>query len=219
MTVRLHGVSALKGTASGRTVFIVGSGPSFAEFPGDALRGRLTVALNSAVELFEPTYWLYGCPKFARYTAKKIAPERPGGTALVMNQRHVPRVREKFPPEAEVDIYQFHNDADADRAEFLAGRWTIATTALSLAVLLGAARAVLVGIDMGSVDGAWYAPSVRFPPPRKQHIYVGQWRKWLQQGFRSGLWPLEVLTVSPYFAANCPGTPIRTITTEEACTF
>jgi hypothetical protein len=79
-----------------------------------------------------------------------------------------------------------------------------------------ARQVVLIGVDMGDLNGKWYANNIRFPAPKKQASYVGQWRKWIQSGFKRGLWPIPVYSVSPYFHENCPGTPIKKMSVEEA---
>lgn len=213
--MQITGVRELRGKAAGHAIYVLGSGPSAASFPLGELQGRISIALNAAMDLHDATYWLTGDQKYARWGAKHIAKHRSGTTNLVMNMDHIFWIEKRFPAEANVTVYGFTNKPDRSPDDFLAGRWTILTVALSLSVLMAATRVVLIGCDMGDVGGSWYAPGIKHPPPRKQHIYVGQWRKWVQYGFRSGLWPVDVVTPSPYFCANCPGTPVKTVSTEE----
>jgi hypothetical protein len=227
-----EGVYSLRGSISGQTIWVLGSGPSADSFPRGELKGRLAITLNGAMVL-APTsrFWLFGDPKFARWGACKIASIF-RGESVVCNSRHFKWVQNYSSRYQGRRIHTFTNEpSDARRLfeksdhwlsnsspedDFLPGRWTVATIALSFCSLLGAARVVLVGIDLGAPGGRYYASGLSSIPPRKQNDYMGEWRKWVQRGFGADLWPPDVLTTSPHFSANCPGTPVRTISVEEA---
>ena len=203
----IKSIDHLSGVAENADVFIVGSGPSLDEFPKEKLSGRFTVVLNGAISAVDPWLWLFGDGRFARWGAKHFV-GKIGTGAIVTNEKHTQFLTRKFPKDAKV--YTFQNQR-IDDPGFLHGRWTIATTGLSLAVLLKAKRAVLVGVDMGAPDGKFYAASVPSKAPGKQLDLMGQWRKWMQMGFHKELWPIPVVTTSPWFEKNCPGTPVKTV--------
>lgn len=232
--IRSKGVYALAGSGAGRAAWILGSGPSADDFPLEEIpRDALTLALNGAVRaLPKPTHWLFGDPKFARWGAVKLGKVF-CGSSIILNRKHALWVTERPQRFSSLErLYLFTNEPnDARRLhnstgywlrepylqdDFLPGRWTVATIALSLACLLGVRRAILVGVDLGAPGGRYYSSAVGGLPPKKQDTYFGEWRKWIRHGFKSGTWPLEVLSTSPYLRGNCPGTPIRQVSIDEA---
>jgi len=221
-------LSDLRDKHRGETAYIVGSGPSLDEFPSEKLGDLLTIGLNDVRRFFNPTYWMFGDGRFSRYTAKKIIRDR-GRSTIAMNKKHFHFLEKKIPDNSGFEIFLWTNQIDGERQDysgpwyegphdsFIPGRWTIATTALSLSMFLGASKVVMVGIDFGAPEGRYYSERVdEIKPPGRQDAMMGQWRKWLQMGFRKGLWPISIVTVSPHFQTNCPGTPIRTVSIGEA---
>lgn len=207
-------VYELRGIARDQTVYILGTGPSLDVYPLDRLDYSMTIGMNTILNVFDPTFWLFGDGKFARWGAKKYKDSLSPGTALVVNEKHLQFLKRHY-FELTIDVYCFTNQ-DSESVRFLAGRWTIATVALSLATLMDASRVVLIGVDMGAPGGEFYSKKVGGDAPGRQLSMMGQWRKWLQYGFRQNLWPLEIVTVSPHFQEFCPGTPIRSISIEES---
>ena len=204
----------LRGLARDQTVYILGTGPSLDSYPLDRLGSSLTIGMNTILNVFDPGFWLFGDGKFARWGAKKYKKSLSPGTSLVVNEKHL-QFLDRHYRELTIDVYCFTNQ-DRESPRFLAGRWTIVTVALSLATLMDAKRAVLIGVDMGAPGGAFYSKKVGGEAPGRQLSMMGQWRKSLQYGFRQGFWPIDVVTVSPHFHAFCPGTPIRSISIEES---
>ncbi len=207
-------VYELRGLAKDQTVYILGTGPSLDSYPLDCLDGSLTIGMNTILNVFDPRFWLFGDGKFARWGAKKYKDLLSSGTSLVVNEKHL-QFLERHYCELTVDVYLFTNQ-DSQSPRFLAGRWTIATVALSLATLMDAKRVVLVGVDMGAPGGLFYSKKVGGQAPGRQLSMMGQWRKWLQHGFKQNLWPINIVTVSPHFHEFCPGTPIRSVEIEES---
>lgn len=226
----VESVERLRDLAVDKTVYIVGSGPSLDEFPIKELEDRLTICLNDTGGQVPCSFWLYGDPKFARWKASKVLRQDLEYVPrnIVMNVKHVQFLNRRFDVlDNFPTTYWFTNEKKRcenpeeehqswmDYRGLLPGRWTIATVAMSLATKLGARRIVLLGVDMGPVDDAFYSGKVDSRAPNKQRDYMGQWRKWMQYGFRQGLWPALVQTPSPYFAENCPGTPVQTVKVED----
>lgn len=207
-------VCELRGLARDQTVYILGTGPSLDSYPLDRLSYSLTIGMNTIVNVFDPSFWLFGDGKFARWGAKKYKNSLSPGTALVVNEKHL-QFLERHYFELTIDVYCFTNQ-NRQSLRFLAGRWTIATVALSLATLMEAQKVVLIGVDMGAPGGEFYSKKVGGEAPGRQLSMMGQWRKWLQHGFRQNLWPIDVVTVSPHFQEFCPGTPIRSISIEDS---
>ncbi len=207
-------VSVLRGLARDKTVYILGTGPSLDSYPLERLESSLTIGMNTILNVFDPSFWLFGDGKFARWGAKKYKKTLGLCTSLVVNEKHL-QFLERHYNEFTVDVYCFTNQ-DRESPRFLAGRWTIATVALSLATLMDAKRVVLIGVDMGAPGGAFYSRKVGGKAPGRQLSMMGQWRKWLQYGFKQNLWPIEVVTVSPHFQEFCPGTPVGSISIEES---
>jgi len=221
-------VEELHDLCEGKTAYIIGSGPSLNDFPISFLECKNTICLNDSVTTIScPSFWLFGDPRFSRYKASKIL--RNGGAnpgSVVMNTKHL-KFMDIVPEKKKPPIYWFTNEMSRvenpeDKPDFwtgyrgmLPGRWTIATVALSLAVKLGVKEAVLIGIDLGVVEGEFYANDVPSTPPGRQKSMMGQWVKWIQFGFKRGLWPIEVKTTSPHFLRNCPGTPVEYVDPNE----
>ena len=206
-------VYELRGIARDKTVYILGTGPSLDAYPLDQLEGSLTIGLNTILNVFDPTYWLFGDGKFARWGAKRYKEEvESSRTSLIVNEKHLQFLERHY---SEFKVYCFTNQ-DKYSLRFLAGRWTIATIALSLATLMDAKRTILIGIDMGPTGSQFYSAKVGGEAPGKQLSMMGQWRKWLQYGFKQELWPIDIFTVSPHFHEFCPGTSIRPISIEDS---
>ena len=224
-------VEALRSTCTADEVFLVGRGPSLDDFPRGRLESGFTIALNRAVEALPgATIWLFGDPKFSKKEAKAFFPSYEG--TMVCNEEHLPHIQRHLESHGREDsVFTFTNQGikwegsrglrrphwleDRDqRSGFLPGRWTVATIGLSLAALIGVRRLILVGIDLGDVEGEWYAKRCRTKAPGRQADMAGMWRRWVQAGFRKGLWPIdEIVTASPHTLENCPGLPIK----EELC--
>jgi hypothetical protein len=209
--IEVKGVGSLAGSCKD-TLYVVGSGPSVDDFPLERLAGRVSVALNHAVDLFEPAFWLYGDPKFGRSAASKIVRRR-APLCIVTNEKLLKWIKPHLKPGSVVYTFENHSGKGPD---FLAGRWTVATIALSLASLMGAWRVVLVGVDMGAPNGQFYSRSLANRPPAKQLDFMGEWRKWMRKGFKAGIWSLQVETTSPYLLENCPDLPITEVDVREA---
>ncbi len=206
-------LSDLDGCCEGSTLFIVGSGPSLDDFPVDRLKYSYTIALNGAIEAIPHTsLWLFGDGKFARWGAKKFLDCDFG--AAVINERHRGFVDRYVPRGYDRRRYQFTNE-NQEASNHLPGRWTIATIALSLAERMRPRNVILLGVDMGAPGGDYYSSRVRSKVPSKQDSMMGQWRKWIQSGFKRGLWTVPVETPSPYFHEFCPGTPVKKVSIEE----
>jgi hypothetical protein len=230
LVIEADSIERLKSLALDKRVFIVGSGPSLDSFPVDRLSDEITICLNDAVKACPCSFWLFGDPNYSRYKASKVLRgELPYGPPrnVVMNTKHL-RYMQRVPEELLPTIYWFTNDkrralnASEEHPSWwnyeglLPGRWTIATVAVSLAVKLGARKTIFVGVDLGEVSGKFYSNRVSSKPPKKQKDFMGQWVKWMQAGFKRGLWPGVFQTTSMHFIENCPGTPVTKVSVEEA---
>ena len=186
---RCRGVSELRNhpVSDGDTATIVGSGPSLnSDRAIDAVVcSSFVICLNSAVQVIKrPHAWLFGDGQFARYKAKAFYRLLGPGPIVVCNEKHLNWVGDR----ALGPIRTFTNK-DTKSPDYLWGRWTIATVALSLVKLMGFRKVILVGVDLGrSKDGKIYADGITDKAPARQDSNFGEWRKWMKRGVKEGRW-------------------------------
>lgn len=134
----------------GRTIYIVGTGPSMRVFPTKFFDDKLTIGLNQAYKQFKPTYSITIHPYLIPYNRKewntlwctKVKPTCEGW------RRHISERNKNF-------FYLFENNNEVkdfsyfrDRSSYklYVGRG-IHTGAIHLAGLMGATNCILVGCD------------------------------------------------------------------------
>jgi len=156
-----------------KTCFIVGGGPSLANFNWDLLKGKLTIAINRAYEKFEPTIIFGMDPSFVRW---------------VLMGKYGDLARTKFLQSSAMKIWVNTSGIDLPDdiyilkcwRNYLEGRRAFPLTmkegighgnnsgygALNLAACLGANPIYLLGYDMKRVDGRrhWHDGHPKQPP-------------------------------------------------------
>lgn len=161
----------------GADVFVVGTGPSLRGFDFDRrLRDRVTIAINDAVFLFDPTFHLFNDGEIAgRYAEsertwrsvalwKNCARARPAWWQYYLDSYIVCRDRNldgfvPLVPRMAGRILSYHQrgpDVDKGSDELWVGA-TTSCAAIQLAWKLGARRIYLLGVDACHVDGAKYS--------------------------------------------------------------
>ena len=165
-------ITTLIGQNSGQDIFVVGTGTSLRGFDFSQLEGRITIALNNAVDFFVPTYFLFSDhPLWRRYEKHKIAPQTTvitredssrdlsrSGFCCFHNQiyvfNRVTETKECLPKDA--NLFCSH---------------TVAIPGIMLAWKLGAHRIFMLGIDAYSLPHATYADGARQEPHgRVEHV-------------------------------------------------
>lgn len=180
---------------AGRTVFILGGGPSLRLFHVEQLRGRAVVAVNSAV-LACPWADVLCFQDHPWFEAHAAAVDSFEGLICTTAQRSKAARPER--------IHRLYQEI---RADFPIGRPTIkhgrssGHVAVSLAIAMAAARVVLIGFDCRVVtDEAGQARSHFHDeaPPKPEALYSDDfrpaWRGWAAAATRAGV---EVLNCTP----------------------
>lgn len=185
-------------------LYIIGPGPSAGAFPLDALKGRKVLALNSAIELVDPTWWMWSDKKFSWLYRVEISKEIVDQMIVPFHQA-LPIMRyfkgsmlwiftsqmqyRRYEPNAMPAWY-------APTRLFLPGRCSVASCAMSLAYLLKPVDVVLIGIDFDYDGSNYYASGITKnvgPTDRRRALDSGF--NWFRNMSIAG-WPdLKVLTV------------------------
>lgn len=210
----------LIGARRGRPVFVVCPGWSLDLFPLDELRSTATIAVNAAIEVFDPTWWLFVEPKLIRTYMRWI---KDGRIRSVVTHRWNAWMRQ-WMAGGTVWGYQYvaqirHRIKGADpwwlwpAANFLPGHCTVTAHAISLSEIMGASKIVLVGADqcvspanrnyckgVSLNDGPWWPTGA-----------LDAGRDWISAGIRQGLWKTPIVQVEPASAL-----PVETISRERA---
>lgn len=140
--MRPRPISDLTGKLTGQTIYIVAPGPSSEDFPIVKLKDLPVLAVNSAIEIVSPTWWLfYDLHFFSLY------PEyfKRKGPKIIL-----PRKKIKFWQHEKIcgEFFFYHTRGVKYKSpDFLWGHGTIITRALCIARLLNAARIVCIGVD------------------------------------------------------------------------
>lgn len=237
----MRNVYDLENYLENKTLFIIGTGPSGESFPFRALKERYTVALNDAIELIQPTWWLLTTSLYLNVYKEVIRSGKAG--TLVVKAIGVRYARKSVSG----DIYVFNYKPSVARNPirsqacrripwwdkkgfYLPGKHTIATVALSFASLLNVARVILVGVDydLKKAEDGSYQMYNRNLIRRRKDISQGSLGKNLRkfknyvrytlQGIESGAWPIEILTTSKTLGRKLPGS-VRLINEDEAIGF
>ena len=160
-------VSELYGRHAGVDIYVVGTGTSLRVFPLDVLSDKITIGLNQAWKLLEPTYGITMMPRLNIPEFVEGEAPRPHITWVTKPSK----IKEQCTPEesahADAHFFGFENDGRASITGLdepsEAGRmvewvrnphpeklylWTsISQSAMNLAANMGAKNVVLVGCD------------------------------------------------------------------------
>ncbi|UCG53542.1 MAG: hypothetical protein JSW58_08290 [Candidatus Latescibacterota bacterium] len=200
----------LEGLFEGKSVILAGPAPSLLDSL-DFLEGRRVIAVNSAVELVEkPWLWMYADKRFSRYYREFIR----GRLAHVLVPITEIGHRRHFRGEG-LWFFQYRRHTP-DRKKrsgtwwrdpkfnYLPGRCSILSNAMSLCQLLGFHKVLLVGFDFELAGRRYYASGIRRNQgPTKRWRALRSSLRWFVGARAKGLWPdLRLSTVSPALHRN-----------------
>ena len=165
-------IRELHNLAAGRPVFVVGTGPSVANFDWGRLKGQFAIALNDAIAfpfvpdcfLFNdcqgdhPLQFVYVSMSFAPTT--KIICQETGWKFFSLNQRW------KYLDQT----YTYHQRGPDVEPGQLWVNQTVSTAAIQLAIWMGASAIYLLGIDGYRQGIAEYAFGVKSPDDERTTI-------------------------------------------------
>lgn len=220
-TIKIY---SIEGSLEGKVLYIVAPGPSLSGFPIEKLAGKYSIALNSAIEFFNPTWWMFTDKKIFRRYLGHIKKNPNQSIATIKN--YVNGIRRRG---FEGDIYEFEYQCRVlrrvenkdpwwwwDEINFLPGRTTVSCNALSFAQILRPKKIILVGIDFFVVGGKYYTDGVRMNPgPRDKKRALKSGANWMRKGFKKKIWTLDTYTTSIYLRSYI-GDYVKYITVEEA---
>lgn len=169
----------------GRTVFVLGGGPSLIGFDFARLDGRCMVAINAlayrVLDIAAPTDILHGhdCGFFEQH--ESLITRWPGlitSTSSDAARRYLGRVKKIATLRSPNFLYDTHVKHGNSSGH----------TAISLAVALGATRVILLGFDMRLVNGRSHSHD--FYTERAQVYraeYLPAFRDWNRAAVRAGV--------------------------------
>lgn len=143
----------------GLDVFVIGGGPSLMDFRWSRISGRATIGCNSAYKLGadvcricffgDRSFWL---------EHKRYLSEYKG--LVLTNNKTLEREPEKW-------LYSFERGGEGVRRDYPAWNGNSGACATNLALILGAKRVALLGMDMKQKDGTanWYRPGISKSSP------------------------------------------------------
>lgn len=173
---------------AGETAFIMGGGSSVAEQPVELLKGRRLIVINSSYQRApwadfllwcDSRWWFARCDEVSRMFKGRIVTSWPSEDSrlLVMKRANPPLTRDPA---------------------ILPMRHTSTTSAIQLAVHLGAKRIVLLGIDQG---GSHH--HVPHPWPLKPNAYHHQSEELAGIAPQLSAWGIDVVNASPTSTLTC----------------
>jgi hypothetical protein len=173
----------------GRTVFVIGGGPSLDDLDLEPLRDRATIAVNSAGPLLAPWALLFFRDLRWFFDHRKIVETWPGHviTTNTAAKRQADRLRL-------VRTTHFGEFPPADSGLLRHGR-TSGHIAVALAVAMRARRIVLLGFDCRMVDGRSH-----FHDEYKGHEmlysadFLPAWKGWGAAAQKAGV---EIINATP----------------------
>jgi len=191
----------LYGMAKGKVVYVLAPGPSFEDFPKDVLSGFTTIGMNGLLEIYWPTYWIFQEGIFVK---RYMDLYRYGNTHNIVTTLVRSEFMRQFLPEGKTIYEYFARDLsvlkmDKDTGhvpywywpeeKFLPGRSSIASNALSLAVLMRAELIVLVGIDFKMREAQYYANGiVKNSGPRLKEKALSAGKAWFYLASMARVW-------------------------------
>lgn len=209
--VEAENVYALEGTERGRLVAVLGPGPSISDFPLEKLEGVATIGVNSLLEVYRPNFFLFQEGFFAKRYRHLYTPAGRPDIVTTWPRRFISCL---LPAGKRLFCYDYlaHSVLRMEKGwqapywldpirGFLPGRCSVAANAISLGVLMAAARILLVGIDLvSSPKGEYYVEGVRVNPgPRNRAKALGAGAAWMNLAARAGAWKGPIMyTTSPW---------------------
>jgi hypothetical protein len=194
-------VYSLSGRCSGSVVYVVAPGPSLDDFPRDRLKTATIIAVNSAVEVVRPTWWIFQegmfCKKYHPvYTSRRVK-------AIVTTETRCQTLAKLLSKPKELYFYSYRLQSVlrmrrdtgkipfwANReSSFLPGRCSVAANAISLAVLMSPSLIVLVGVDLSYNGEKYYCEGIRRNPgPNLRHKALIASKAWMSKAAQRKVW-------------------------------
>lgn len=213
--IQAQSAYSLEGIAKGKTVYVLAPGPSFDDYSKDKLKEQITIGVNSIVEIFEPTYalWQEGilCKKyFSYYSTGHVQNLVTTWSRANLLQKLFPKGRSLYAYESlSRRVLSGSRDCSNGRpwwydaeTSFLPGKNSVAFNAMSLAVIMGAAQIVLVGVDMYLGHNRYYATGItKNRGPKNQILALAASRAWGSKAAARGVWTCtgaKIKTTSPW---------------------
>lgn len=206
----------LAGRFAGKAVFVLCPGPSLTLFPRDVLARATTLAVNSAVEVYIPTFWVFNEPKLIRFFWKPLIAENRVG--VIVTERPNAWISPWLPAGASIYWYEYQLPIRRrikgakpwwlwPERSFLPGHATVTANAVSLAELLGARIVVLVGCDQTVYPGGkYYCDGVGLNPgPWDPQGAIKAGREWFESALLGKkLWGVPIVQVAPSCVLRVP---------------
>jgi hypothetical protein len=197
----IESVYALKDAMAGEAVYVVAPGPSLDDFPKSALSNNVTIAVNSAAELIEPTFWIFQegifCKKYnGIYTSDRI-------NRIVTTEVRAKVICKYLEKPKRLYTYSYLNQRvlrvdrstgkdpfwSNEQTSFLPGHCSISANGMSLARLMGAKLIVIIGVDLHYSGDKYYADGVkRNTGPRLRGRALSASRAWMRKAAASKVW-------------------------------
>lgn len=136
----------------GGTVFIIGGGASLRDFDFDILKGKITIAINSAMYFMEPTaiFWCDG--RWAAQHEDKLTSSgcyKFGATTLYNPPTHSDDSRNRYTLGRSLMVYRTGIEGYDSNFGCVKGN-NSGTMAINMCSNMGAKRIVLLGFDLGA---------------------------------------------------------------------
>jgi hypothetical protein len=197
----VRSVYDLYGKADGKVVYVLAPGPSFEDFPKEVLGNFITIGMNGLLEIYWPDYWIFQEGIFVK---KYMDLYRYGETHSIVTTLVRSAFMRQFLPKGRTIYEYFARDHSVlkmpkdtghepywywPEEKFLPGRSSIASNALSLAVLMRAELIVLVGIDFKMREDQYYAGGiVKNTGPRLKEKALSAGRAWFYLASMTRVW-------------------------------
>lgn len=192
-----------------KDVFVIGTGPSASVFPWEFLNGKFTLGLNQAWRYLPLNYCLTAHPELLLEQEQHAeATGQRGGIKWIVKKK--PPLEKLTLEDPRYYVYHSREDwglfAKPEADVLFLGRG-VQQTAIDLCCRAGAKSVILIGVDMGSLDGDHHGhhQHVRFHGLAPKDVYA-EYRKWTAKARRLARehYGVPVLTLSPLLGLTAP---------------
>ncbi len=187
----------------GEHAFIIGGGPSVKSQPVVRLQGRRVIAINSSYELAPwADFFIFSDFRWWDKHRRALADRLDRVVAVANNHIVVPREAKKLlkssPKKVKGDWGPIELSTEPTG---VAMRWTTMSAALNLALHLGSARAIVLGLDNSADNGASHHDP--HPWPTKPEHYDFQRDELTELAPQIAAAGVDVVNVSPVTRLRC----------------
>jgi len=199
-------IKALFNKHIGKDIYVVGTGPTVRLLPKGFFKGRITIGLNQAYKVMEPTYNLTAHPELEVEYRSLLRKGKVKKTTWVV--KHKTPTYLKLEDKAR---YVFHTSDDwkdfiGAKPDVLFLGKGIQLTAIDLACRMRARSVILVGVDLGSVAGDHHGHNqhVRFNGLPASEVYR-EYRLWTYRARKLAREKLGIAVLSLSPLLGCGG--------------